>query len=50
MTAVGFYGIVLIINKPFKDSPFLAGFPSTPTHYNTVCGVVEKPATRGLVG
>ncbi len=33
---------VLIINKPFKDSPFLAGFPSTPTHYNTVCGVVEK--------
>ncbi len=21
---------VLIINKPFKDSPFLAGFPSTP--------------------
>ncbi len=38
---------VLIINKPFKDSPFLAGFPSTPTHYNTVCGVVEKPATSG---
>ncbi len=25
---------MLIINKPFKDSPFLAGFPSTPTHYN----------------
>ncbi len=40
---------VLIINKPFKVSPLLAGFPITPTHYNTVCRVVEKPATRGLV-
>ena len=32
-----------------KIVPFLAGFPSTRTHYNTVCGLVEKPATRGLV-
>ena len=40
---------VLIINKPFKRSPFLAGFPSTLTHYNTVNRVREKPAIWGLV-
>ena len=39
--AYWFTDIVLIINKLFKVSPFLAGFPSTPTHYNTVWQFIE---------
>ncbi len=41
---------VLIINKPFKGVPLLAGFPSTATHYNSVPTVLRKPATGGSVG
>ncbi len=40
---------VLIINKPFKYSPFLAGFPGTnPSSFSTKI-VREKPAIWGLV-
>ncbi len=41
---------VLIINKPFKGMPFLAGFPSTAIHYNSVPSVLRKPATEVSVG
>ncbi len=44
------YTPVLIINKPFKGEPLLAGFPSTATHYNSFYTVREKPNIRGSAG
>ncbi len=41
---------VLIIKKPFKGEPLLAGFLSTTTHYNSFYTVREKPNTRGSAG